>query len=225
MRFKLVAVFVVSATLSAAAHAQSKAIVTHFTPANFTHALKDLGIADVSTRKQQLQSGKTADIVSFSHAGLKHIAILAMCSKPGCLGAELLTVWGDDAGKTASRMALNTYNASAGFGKGFAGPGGTLVYSRYTISDGGITIDNLKANIETFITGSRNFQQFMAKNGRGGEASLTPETGAAVTHAAARAATPEADGVLMALGASQGFNQLTIQSAPVPDEPPSKPAQ
>jgi hypothetical protein len=224
-RIAFFAALAMSTSLSAGAFAQAKGMITHFTPSNLTQALKELGVTDASARKQPVNNGQTVDVVSFSNAGLKHIAILSVCSKPGCLGVELLTIWGDDAGKTASRSALNTYNASYGYGKGFIGPSGTLVYSRYTISDGGISSQNLKANIGNFVTGSANFQQYMAKSARGGEASLTPGGDAVMSHAAARAATPEADSVLMEMGTSQGLNLLTIQSAPVPDDAPSKPAQ
>lgn len=209
----------------AGAQAQSKGLIQYFTQGNVAKTLTELGMTDVSARKQQVGEGQSVDVVSFSNAGVKHVGIYTACSKPGCLGIELLTIWGDNAGKSASRTALNSYNATYGFGKGFVGPSGTLVFSRYAISDGGITVENLKANIGNFIAGSRNFQQYMAKSASGGEASLAPGD-AVMQHVAARAATPEADGVLVSLGSSAGLNTLSLQSSPIPDAPVLiKPAQ
>lgn len=222
---KVLAVVAASTALSGAAFAQSKGNISFFSPANVAKALTELGVKDASARKQPIGEGKTVDVVSFSNAGVKHIAILGACSAKGCLGLELLTIWGDNAAKSVSRVALNSYNASYGFGKGFVGPSSSLVYSRYAISDGGVSVDNLKANIQNFVSGSQNFQRYMAKSATSGEASLTPSAGDMI-HAVARAATPEADAVMMELGASQGLNTLNLQSAPVPDAPVLiKPAQ
>lgn len=225
-RIVLVAAAALGLASFAGAQAQSKSLIQHFTLSNVSKALTELGMTDVSARKQQVGEGQTIDVVSFNSAGVKHVGIFTACSKPGCLGIELLTIWGENAGKSVSRTALNGYNATYGFGKGFVGPSGTLVYSRYAISDGGVSVDNLKANVANFISGSRNFQQYMAKSASGGEASLTPGDDAVMRHAAARAATPEAEAVLLSLGASAGLNTLSLQSTPVPDAPALiKPAQ
>jgi hypothetical protein len=193
-----------------------RAIVTHFTPSIVGKALTDTGVTDTSVRQEKAKDGRNVDIVSFSVGGTKHVAILSVCTDgKGCLAVEFLTVWAD-AGKTASRTALNTYNATYGFGKGFAGPSGTLVYQRYAISDGGVTMDNVRANIGNFVTGSQNFEAFMSKQAAGTSASVAPVD--TTPHLAVSALSPQSAAVVLSLGKSQGLNVL---KAPAP----SKPAQ
>lgn len=221
---RILAAFALAASTAAPVAAQAKsANITHFTPANVMKALTELGVKDASTRKQTMTGGQQVDVVSFTNGGLKHVGILAVCSAKGCLGLQLMTVWGQEAGKTISRTAINNYNANYTFGKGFVGPGNALVYSRYAISDGGVSIDNLKSNIANFANGSQNFLQIVSKAAAGTEANFN--AGEAESHSVARMIPPEAEAVIMELGSSQGLNSLSLQSTPIPDAPVSKPAQ
>jgi hypothetical protein len=228
---RLFAAFAVSAAMCAPALAQTApkpktkpiAVITHYTPANVVKALTELGVTDAAARKQSIGNGQTVDVVSFSNGGLKHVGILTACSAPGCLGIQFLTVWGDQAGKQISRVALNSYNANYIFGKGFIGPNSSLVYSRYTISDGGVSADNLKSNISNFANGSQTFIRALSSAPRGTEANAT--SGEANVHAASQNLSAEVEGVIMDLGTSQGLNALSIQSSPIPDAPASEPAQ
>lgn len=217
------AAFAFSAAMASSALAQAKGMITHFTPANIVKALGEMGVKDAAARKQAIDGGQTVDVISFTNGGLKHIGILAICSAKGCLGLQLMTVWGQESGKSISRIALNNYNANYTFGKGFIGPGNALIYSRYAISDGGVSIDNLKSNIANFANGSQNFVQQLSKSATGTEASFN--AGEAQSHSVARMLPPEAEGVIMQLGTSQGLNALSIQSTPVPDAPLSKAPQ
>lgn len=188
--------------------AQSKTIFTHFTPAHVAKALADLGVQGATTRTQQTNAGKSFDVVSFEVAGTKHIGILTACtSAKGCLGLELLTIWAE-AGKNANRISLNSFNAAFSFGKAFIGPSDTLVFTRYAISDGGVTSDNLKANIANFVGGARAFEQYMTKAGKGTEANISPADGATV-HVVS-ALSQEAQAVVMSAGQSQGLNAMTL---------------
>ena len=221
---RILAAFALAGSCAATALAQSKTSnITHFTPAIVTKALTELGVKDAAARKQNMSGGQQTDVVSFTNGGLKHVGVLTVCSAQGCLGLQLMTVWGQEAGKAVSRIAVNEYNANYTFGKGFVGPGNALVYSRYAISDGGISVDNLKSNLANFANGSQNFIQIVSKSSAGTEANFNSDS--ADKHSVARMIPPDAEAVIMELGASQGLNSLSLQSAPVPDAPVSKSAQ
>lgn len=226
---RVLAAFSLSAILAGTAFAQAKGkspvLMSHFTPNGLVKALTELGATDATVRKTPMGGGQNVDVVYFSNGTLKHVGILTACNPKGCLGLQLMTIWGDNAGKNASRIALNKYNSDFGFGKGFIGSSNTLVYSRYTIADGGISVDNLKANVSNFAAGSIAFMQYMAKSGSTIDASVKPDDAGSI-HAVAHNLAPEAEAVLMEIGQGTGLNALTIQSSPVPDAPALvKPAQ
>jgi hypothetical protein len=221
---RLFSAFALTSAVAASAAAQAKPqYISHFTPAIVVKALTELGVKDASASKQAVGGGQSVDVVRFSNGGLKHVALLAGCSAKGCLGLQFLTMWGDEAAKSISRTALNSYNANYPFAKAFTGPNNTLAITRYTISDGGVSVDNLKSNIANFANASQNFIQIMAKSVGGTEASLKGD--AALVHAGATVLPPEVEGIIIELGASQGLNALSIQASPIPDAPASKPAQ
>ena len=222
---RILATLAVSSALAGSAFAQVKGNITHFTPSIVLKALTDLGVADGATRKQQMGGGQSVDVVYFSNGGLKHVGVLTACNTKGCLGLQLMTIWGDNAGKSVSRTALNQYNAEYVFGKGYIGSNNTLVFARYTIADGGVSMDNLKSNIGNFANGSAVFMQQMAKGSSGTEASLKPAD-EAVVHSVAQTFAPDIQAVLMEAGQGASMNTLAIQSTPVPDAPLLiKPAQ
>jgi hypothetical protein len=102
---------------------------------------------------------------------------------------------------------LNKFNSEYGFGKGYVGPNNTLIMERYAISDGGVTMENLKANIGNFVGVSRTFQAYMQKGG-GSEASLPAD--ATYQHASAPSAPADSAAIVMTLGTSQGVNSITL---------------
>jgi hypothetical protein len=222
---RLTAAFAAVSLLVGPASAQTKtpapgqALVTHFTPSLLIKTLTALGATDAAQRQEKAKDGRTVDIVSFTVGGTKHVGVLSACADAkGCLAVELLTVWAG-AGKTANRTALNAYNSTHGFGKGFLGPNGTLVYQRYAISDGGVTMDNLRANIGNFVNGSQSFEGYMSKQAAGTSAGVAPAEGG--VHLTAGDLAPTTETVILSLGASQGLNALKI---PV-EQAPSKSAQ
>lgn len=214
--------------LTAPAMAQVKGPVNYFTAQNVVAILKEMGAGDATARKHNTQSGKPLESVIFTVENMKHVAVLSACNDPkGCLGLELVTIW-TDAGKTVNRVHMNNFNAAYPFGKAFVGPENTIIFQRYAISDGGVSVQNVKSNIGNFVVGTRVFQEYMSKAGSGQQASLKADE-ANVHMVAAPISEETSAAIKMYVGESQGVNTMSLPVEPaapaVAPSAPLKPAK
>ena len=153
-RFAIAAV----ATTLATAAANAEALIQKFNVDNVKAAITSLGITDVASRKESAD-GKTIDLITFNSGATRHVGLLTVCDEGGCLGLSLITVW--DGGDTVSYETLNKFNASFHFGRAYKGSSNLLAFGRYAISDGGVSEENLRANIGNFVNGSQVFQKYV----------------------------------------------------------------
>jgi hypothetical protein len=84
------------------------------------------------------------------HNGFNFVALMRACEQTACRGIELAYSWRMD-GKTVSLPSVNAFNEQYTFAKAFLTEGGNLVLSRLIIADGGITRDNVLANVIVFL--------------------------------------------------------------------------
>lgn len=171
--------------------------VTAFTTGNVIQALTALGVQGATPNRQTGTDGKTIDYVAFAVGNVRHIGVLEVCNvngSAGCLGLNLMTIW-TDAGSVVDRNKVNDFNAAIPFGKGFV-VGDALLFQRYTISDGGVSLENVKSNIANFVNASNGFQQFVGGSGAAGTISAKPGE-AAVERVSV---SPESAAVIEAMG-------------------------
>lgn len=139
-------------------------MLTAFTTDDVLTALRSLGV-EGAVHLDTDGEGKPVPYVTFEADGLKRLALLEACTTPkACLGLHLVTVW-NDVGAVVDPAAVNRANASFDFGKGFIGPRGSLIYTRYTIADGGVTPANVRYNLTNYVSGTRVFTSFFTSNG------------------------------------------------------------
>jgi hypothetical protein len=132
------------ATTEVATAAGTSSLVTSFTPDQVTQVVTALGGSDFET--------KTTDsglkILHFKAYDLHYTLVFKVC-KPDCLGLLMLINFSTEGVKVTTDM-LNEFNtrfdyAAASLEKDQA------ILTRYVIADGGITTDNISANISNFF--------------------------------------------------------------------------
>ena len=155
---RLLAAAALAAAGLAAAPASAQTTITTFTTANVITALRQLGNQDASAQKNTMSDGTSKDYVRFTNGGITHIAVLEVCN-PGCLGLNLMTIW-SDAGAVVDPKKINDFNGMVNFGKAVTADT-ALVLQRYTISDGGVSMENVKSNIANFVAMTGPFMQFV----------------------------------------------------------------
>jgi len=133
--------------------------IKYFTAENVQAALTGLGAASVTSEKDKTGSL----VVRFSVREAPFLAVLTGCKgQPGCLGLLLVIPVGLPDGKF-SHQAVNGFNEVLPFGKAVRGDDGAVVFlSRYLISDGGISEENLRANIGVFTAMPDSFAKYLS---------------------------------------------------------------
>lgn len=146
----------ISAAAGGPAHAQ---FVNSFTPENVSARLVALGIPNPQVLTTESAEG-TLRAVVFDWQGNQHIALLRICKASiagaavDCFGLNLATLWRDV--KNIDPADFNAFNADHDFGKAFYS-GETAFFTRYLISDGGVSTVNIDSNIANFLSMSRKF--------------------------------------------------------------------
>lgn len=134
------------AGMVAAANA-ADATITHFTPELISDIVKELGATDVTIQT----GGSGTKYVQHKVEGYTFLFSLLACKpgEPGCLGLGLVKAFSPDEGTTFDLATVNSFNSKYAFAQAHVFEK-NIYLTRYTISDGGISRDNIRSNIQTF---------------------------------------------------------------------------
>ena len=151
-----------STLITATRGADQNQLVTTFTTANVSAALQAIGAKEIT-------SGKTDDgtvyVTAKSPEGLYFNFILQHCdAKEGCAGLQLDIIWEKDAFPISLTM-VNGFNAKYLFAKAFQSETGELGLSRYLVCSGGITLQNVEANLAGFFEMPEILRDFVTTSG------------------------------------------------------------
>lgn len=156
------AAFLFAATTATTLHAADEALIAHFTQANVTGLLKELGATDIAVQ----DGSEGSKGITYKQGQLTFIAILQACKAgdPGCLGLTLLARFSGEGGSAYSLTTVNGFNASRVFAQAHVYEK-DLYLMRYVISDGGISRTNLRSNLVNFWGMPAQLQEYFQKAG------------------------------------------------------------
>lgn len=106
--------------------------------------------------------GQTNLRIEFA-SGLKADGVLMACddnaSESNCYGTSIMASFSapDDADPETVLEAINTYNYRENFGRAFIDPEGDIQVRMYIISDGGITMEDYRRQIELWTNSAERF--------------------------------------------------------------------
>jgi hypothetical protein len=207
------------AVSAGSAHAQN-AVLTHYTKASVEKSLKAVGAANV----QAVKVGQI-DVIRFTAGQINYNLAFAVCDAPmKCRGLQMLIFFRQNQ-KPYQIAQVNSFNQRYAFAQAVLMPDGKLGLSRYVISDGGVTQNNLTENLKVFMAmPAQAAQHFGGAAGPGGgtEASAPPSAAATVMPAAMGV---EVKDMMLLSGESQGNELQAISPETIIPIPGAKPAE
>jgi len=148
---RVILALLASSVLASPALAQP-ALITHWDPGQLVNILQSVGASDIHVG----QLGGKPALTGRSRDGLSFGLYAKSCdpatppAPPVCHGMEGAVTF--DAGQKPDRAALaNQLNHDYALGKFMAEPDGMIRGSRYFLLDGGITEDNLRAELNGYF--------------------------------------------------------------------------
>ncbi|MBX7532910.1 YbjN domain-containing protein [Qipengyuania sp. 1XM1-15A] len=141
--------------------AQGSEIIRVFTRADLETALKaNNATFEASTSNDSLN-------VTFSNNLYANVLLLACDdaeAQTNCHGTSLLATFGspDDASAQEIAEAISKYNYRQNFGRAYVDPDGRISVRMYIISDGGITRENYRRQIQLWTRSIEKFAGYFA---------------------------------------------------------------
>ncbi|WP_299192857.1 YbjN domain-containing protein [uncultured Erythrobacter sp.] len=141
------AAFATLALIPAGAQAQNNDTIKTFDRADLQRALEAMGAT-----WEDAGDNRTINITFASN--LKANGAVMACDddeqEKNCYGTSILAIFDPEPGMTAEEIttAINTYNYEQNFGRAYVDPEGDVSVRMYIISDGGITRENYRTQIE-----------------------------------------------------------------------------
>lgn len=131
-------------------------VLRTFERADFLATLAELGATATPIENQ------TNLRIEFSN-GMKADGVLQACeddaSETNCYATSILATFSppEDGDASAVIEAINTYNFRENFGRAFIGQNGEIQVRMYVISDGGITMESYRRQIELWTASAADF--------------------------------------------------------------------
>ena len=162
MKTALAAIALVSAmTLQpASAHAQANDTIKTFQRTDLQAALEAMGAS-----WEDAGDDRTINITFAST--LKANGAVMACDddeqEKNCYGTSILALFDPEPGMTAADIneAITTYNYNQNFGRAYVDPEGDISVRMYIISDGGITRENYRTQIELWSVSLEYFTTYL----------------------------------------------------------------
>jgi len=176
---------------TATVRAADEPLIAHFTQANVTAMLKELGATDIAVQ----DGSEGSKGITYKQGQLTFIAIMQACKAgdPGCLGLSLIARFSGEGGPAYSLTTVNGFNTSRVFAQAHVFEK-DLYLMRYLISDGGISRANLRSNLVNFWGMPAQLQEYFQK---AGVVALAPSGEAQLSYGAPTpAAAPQSVGHL-----------------------------
>lgn len=156
-RGNVVRKFLISAAMAAATAyapaALAADVMTHFTVDRMTAMLKAAGATEIETKKPE----PAVEIITFNDGKGTVNMILLDCAAQGCSSMQLGVFFEKD--DRYSLSALNSYNAVYLNAQAALLKSGNVTLVRLVVADGGITEDNVKANLQIFLDAPALFEK------------------------------------------------------------------
>ena len=142
-----------------AASAQAKDRIETFQIKDLTTALDAIGA------KWEVAGDSGTINVTFPSTLRANAAIMACNEETGdeCYGTSILAIFDPEPGQTPEEIAaaVNEYNYNQNFGRAYIDPEGDISVRMYIISDGGITRENLRLQIELWSISLEYFTTYL----------------------------------------------------------------